>query len=310
MASNSPGKNNPRKKSSKRRRRQKRRIGILCIACAAALFAVGFSIFSYERKKAAQEASEKAAQEQAAEQAAQEQAKKEAEKKAADEQAAQRTALQAEKEREQDQIIVCLDPGHQSQGDSSTEPNGPGSSTMKAKVTGGTHGTTSGLYEYQLTLTIGELLKSELTNRGYTVVMTRETNDVHISNKERAQFATAQGADITVRIHANGSDSSSAHGAMMLVPSSSNPYVSSLASSSKTLAADILSAYCSATGMASQGVSANDTMTGINWSTNPVTIIEMGYMTNPTDDSNMASASFQAKMVSGIADGIDDYFGR
>ena len=39
--------------------------------------------------------------------------------------------------------------------------------------------------------------------------MTREDNDAAISNKERAELATEEGADITVRIHANGADSSS-----------------------------------------------------------------------------------------------------
>ena len=95
---------------------------------------------------------------------------------------------------------------------------------MKTKVAGGTGGVVSGVPEYQLTLTIGMMLKTELQNRGYTVVMTRESNDVDISNKERADIATAAGAAATIRIHADGVDSASASGASVLVPGSSNPY--------------------------------------------------------------------------------------
>lgn len=205
--------------------------------------------------------------------------------------------------------VVVIDPGHQGRGDSSTEPNGPGSSTMKARVAGGTHGTTTGVYEYQLTLVISQQLQAELENRGYTVYMTRTSHDVNISNMERAQYASSVGADIAVRIHANGSDNASVSGALALAPSSSNPYIAYLSDSSWNLSKCILDAYCAATGMRNQGVSTSDTMTGINWSTVPVTILEMGYMTNPTDDVNMEDPAYQARMVQGIADGIDAYFG-
>ena len=204
--------------------------------------------------------------------------------------------------------IVCIDPGHQRSGESAKEPNGPNSKTMKARVTGGTRGTTTGGYEYELTLTISQALKTELEKRGYTVYMTRDTHDVKISNMERAQYATQVNADIYFRIHANGAGSSSANGAMMLTPSASNPYVANLASKSKTLSQDVLTAYCQATGMKNLGVQANDTMTGLNWATMPMTLIELGFMTNPRDDKNMEDAAYQAKMVQGMANGIDAYF--
>lgn len=205
--------------------------------------------------------------------------------------------------------VVVIDPGHQGRGDSTTEPNGPGSATMKARVAGGTHGTTTGVYEYELTLAISQQLQTELQNRGYTVYMTRTSHDVNISNMERAQYATSVGADIAVRIHANGAENASVSGAMALAPSSSNPYISYLSGSSWNLSQCILNSYCQATGMRNQGVAGSDTMTGINWSTVPVTILEMGYMTNPTDDTNMENPSYQSQMVQGIANGIDAYFG-
>ena len=206
--------------------------------------------------------------------------------------------------------VVVIDPGHQSKGNSEKEPIGPGASQTKAKVTGGTHGNTSGLYEYQLTLTVGQKLRDELTARGYTVIMTRESSDVNISNSERAAVANSAGAGAFIRIHANGSDNSSVNGAMTICQTSSNPYNGNVYSKSRALSDEVLDHFVQETGCKKQYVWETDSMSGINWCQVPTTIIEMGYMTNPTEDSNMASEDYQSKMVKGMADGIDAFFAR
>lgn len=55
------------------------------------------------------------------------------------------------------------------------------------------------------------------------------------------------------------------------------------------------------------GIWETDNMTGNNWSQAPTTLIEMGYMRNPTEDRKMRQDSYQKKMVYGIANGIDNY---
>lgn len=205
---------------------------------------------------------------------------------------------------------VAIDPGHQGyQVDmSDLEPVGPGSQQMKAKATQGTEGRFTGVPEYVLNFDISKQLEEELQKRGYEVMLTRQDHETAISNRERALLAADFGADIYVRIHANGSDDPSVSGAMTMVPSENNPYIAQLHDKSKALGEAVINAYCQSCGIANKGVTVSDDMSGTNWSQMPVIILEMGFMTNQSDDTNMQNAGFQAKMVQGIADGIDQYF--
>lgn len=205
---------------------------------------------------------------------------------------------------------VVIDPGHSSKVASGVEPLGPGSSENKAKDAGGTKGVSTGIYEYQLTMTMSEKLKKELEDRGYNVILTRSDNYTAISCKERAEVANNAEADAYIRIHADGSDNSSARGAMTICISSSNPFVPGMYSKCKQLSDDVLSEYCAATGLKNRGVWQTDTMSGNNWSKVPTTLIEMGFMTNSTEDTLMNSEDFQKKMVDGMANGIDKFLGE
>ena len=225
------------------------------------------------------------------------------------EEVAEQIRMEQEQKNPRKGYLIAIDAGHQAQGNSEKEPIGPGATESKAKVAGGTRGVVTGIPEYELTLQVSLKLRDALEEKGYQVLMIRETNDVNISNAERATVANEAGVNAFIRIHADGSESSSAAGMMTICQTPSNPYNGELYQQSRALADCILNQTAAATGGVKRNVWETDTMSGINWAKVPTTILEMGFMTNPSEDQQMASEDYQMKIVEGIVKGMDAFFG-
>lgn len=203
--------------------------------------------------------------------------------------------------------VIAIDPGHQAKGNYEKEPVGPGATEQKAKVSSGTQGVSTRVPEHVFTLELSLQLRDALTELGYEVVMTRETADVNISNMERAEIANNAEADIYIRIHADGADNEAANGISVLYPSENNPYVAELSPDSKRLAQEVLDEMCEATGAKKRGIIKRDDLSGTNWAQMPVILIEAGFMTNKAEDERLQDPEYQAKLVQGIVNGIEEY---
>lgn len=204
--------------------------------------------------------------------------------------------------------VIVIDAGHQAKGNSSKEAIGPGSSTKKAKVTSGATGISSGKAESQINLEVSLKLRDELKSRGYTVVMTRTSQNVNISNQQRAQIGNKNKAGAVIHIHCDSLNDSSVNGAHTIAISKNNPYIPGIYSSSSKLARNVIDSYCNVTGIRNRGVAYRDDLTGLNWSQVPSIYIELGFISNSNEDKNLTNSSFQKKCAKGIADGIDNYF--
>jgi uncharacterized lipoprotein YddW (UPF0748 family) len=206
------------------------------------------------------------------------------------------------------QKIIVIDAGHQKKADNKLIPIGPGSSEKRPAVSSGTRGAYTGNPEYKITLQVAKRLSKSLKKAGYKVFMVRTKNDVNISNKKRAEYANRKKADLVIRLHCDGIDGdSSVRGFLTLTPSK-NKWTKKIYARSLKASKAIHKAALKATGAKSRGISKRGDLVGFNYSKVPVTLLEMGVMTNERDDRLLATAKYQNKIVKGVVNGVKAYF--
>ena len=201
-------------------------------------------------------------------------------------------------------LKIGIDPGHQAKGNRGQEPVSPGSAQTKDKVSSGTTGVATKIPEYKTNLAISLMLRERLRELGAEIKMTRETDDVDISNVERAQMMNEWGADLVLRIHCNAAESSSKTGIGLYVRKTGDK-----AEESHAAAEALIERMVVETGAKKDGVFKSDTYSGLNWSTVPSILVENGFMTNREEDEKLNNPHYQRKLVEGMAQGVADYFG-
>lgn len=206
------------------------------------------------------------------------------------------------------QKTIFIAAGHQKKGISSTEPLAPGSSQRKAKLTSGTQGIKTKIPEYKTNLAIAKATQKELQKRGYKVIMLRTTNDCSLSNRQRTEKANKSGAAIHICIHCNGSTSKKDVGPLAIVPANSKYIGQTVYKKSLNLGKSIISGVSKSTGKKACSTIYSNYYTTINYAKIPTFILECGFMSNPTEDVQLNSASYQTKLAKGIANGVDAYF--
>lgn len=202
-------------------------------------------------------------------------------------------------------VTVCIDPGHQEEGQYITENIGPGLPGTKRSSPGMARGTVTRRMESIVVLEIAFVLRDVLLSQGATVVMTREIQETYVSNEERAAIAAGANADFLLRLHGNNRDNANTQGIAVYAPVGSD-YAKAIADAEgwHAMCDILLAAMQNATGQAKGTTSLTNDYIGNNWATMPSFLIEMGYMSNPQEDMLLSAPAYQALLAQGMADGV------
>lgn len=194
-------------------------------------------------------------------------------------------------------LVIVIDPGHQEQRSDRTEKVADWLSDEKCGATSGAVGVTSGVPEYELTLRISLKLKNYLEQCGATVILTRETNDVDLTNQERAQIAVDNSADIFIRIHADAANDSKSSGVKVFVPDSGN-YKSSAVGKGDILGQTVADSL----GLEFLGTKATDVYTGLNYANSVASFqISLGLLSNSNDEAVLLDENNQVKICEAVS---------
>ena len=208
-------------------------------------------------------------------------------------------------------VTVCIDPGHQEGGHLVSEPLGPGLVGSTTGTAGMAQGVLTTRKESIVVLEIGMMLRDELLRQGATVVMTRETQEQFLTNRERCDVAEQAGAHIMLRLHADTRAGSTKQGFSIYAPLNSD-YARAEAEPPvyRAMGEMLMDDMKNAVGYPLEDkygfVTLSDQFVGNNWAKMTCFLIEMGFMSTPREDYLLSCPVWQQWLAEGMAQGVYD----
>jgi N-acetylmuramoyl-L-alanine amidase len=131
-----------------------------------------------------------------------------------------------------------------------------------------------------------------------------------MGNIARARIANRAGAGLFLRIHADGSTDPGARGTHTLYPALRSGWTDDVYAESRRAARIVQRDLRAALGFPDRGLQERSDFTGFNWSDVPVILVELGFMTNPTEDRLLATPVYRRRAALGLCRGTLRFLGR
>ena len=214
--------------------------------------------------------------------------------------------------------VVCVNAGHGTKGGSSVKtqchPDGTPKVTSGTTSAGATTAVAvsggmtfaDGTPEAKVTLAMAKVLKDKLLARGYDVLMIRESDDVQLDNVARTVLANNL-ADCHIALHWDSTKSNKGAFYMSVPNVASYRAMEPVAShwqQHNALGESLVAGLKNAGVKIFSGGSMEMDLTQTSYSTVPSIDIELG------DGGSDHSAATLDKLGTGLADGVDAYFGK
>lgn len=154
------------------------------------------------------------------------------------------------------------------------------------------------MQEKTLNLSISQKLAQRLRQEGYNIITTRDT-DVFIELAERGNIANNNDVDLFISIHFNAAGNTSARGIETLYHPTED---------GKKVAQIFQTEIVKASGAPDRKVIPRSNLSVLRRTKMPAVLLELGYMTNPTEIVQVMDDSYQNKLVDGIVNAVNRYF--